>query len=143
MPRNFDFIRSLNDEFFLTVRRAHLINLYELLVTSLSAKNYYRANRIVEILLQCPEVDYRNENTEWVQAGKLYHQIDPVSPPEAVLNPLIKYYESVMATQTSDTDQRSLAEVHYNLLELLFQRIENGDDEFEYVKDAIVHFIWL
>ncbi|CAG8559619.1 541_t:CDS:2, partial [Cetraspora pellucida] len=87
--------------------------------------------------------EHRNEDTEWVQAGKLYHQLDPVSPPEAVLNPLIKYYESVMATQTSATDQRSSAEVHYNILELLFQRIENGDDEFEYVKDAIVHFTWL
>ncbi|CAG8706657.1 9996_t:CDS:10 [Dentiscutata erythropus] len=338
MPRNFDFIRSLNDDFFLTVRRAHLINLYELLVTSLSDRNYCRANRIVEILLQCPEVDvthvwraaidvlmhlgnaektcidffnqmllhtrckeevllelisfqlhsgkprdaleildtyltqqpykdnplifgytgmlafalweqtnviingssvikpiidqenekinekpvihdlelcieqqaryyelsisslrmalemdksndmflviytqllladgmvdealdivrsfcnqnphivighrllfdilykHRNEDTEWVQAGKTYHRIDPVSPPEAVLNPLINYYENVMENQTSTTDKRPLAEVHYNILELLFQRIENGDDEFEYVKDAIVNFTWL
>ncbi|CAG8658304.1 11485_t:CDS:2, partial [Dentiscutata heterogama] len=86
---------------------------------------------------------HRNEDTEWVQAGKAYHRIDPVSPPEAVLNPLINYYENVMANQTSTTDKRPLAEVHYNILELLFQRIENGDDEFEYVKDAIVNFTWL
>ncbi|RIB07114.1 hypothetical protein C2G38_2215420 [Gigaspora rosea] len=341
MPRNFDFIRSLNDDFFLTVRRAHLINLYELLVTSLSNRNYCRANRVVEILLQCPEVDvthvwraaidvlihlgkaektcidffnqmllhtrckeevllelisfqlhsgkprdaletletyltqtpykdnplifgytgmlafalweqtnviingpnttkpfidqenqesedvneqpviydldlcieqreryyelsvsslrislemdksndmflifytqllladymvdetleivrsfckqnphnvvgyrllfnilykHRNEDTEWVQAGKQYHRMDPVSPPEAVLNPLINYYENLMVKQTSTTDKRPLAEVHYNILELLFQRIENGDNEFEYVKDAIIHFTWL
>ncbi|KAF0373008.1 hypothetical protein F8M41_013077 [Gigaspora margarita] len=335
MPRNFDFIRSLNDDFFLTVRRAHLINLYELLVTSLSNRNYCRANRVVEILLQCPEVDvthvwraaidvlihlgnaekmcieffnqmllhtrckeevllelisfqlhsgkprdaletletyltqtpykdnplifgytgmlafalweqtnviingpnatidqesedvnekpvvhdldlcieqraryyelsisslrislemdksndmflifytqllladdmvdetldivrsfcnqnphivvgyrllfnilykHRNKDSEWVQAGKLYHRMDPFSPPEAVLNPLINYYENLIVNQTSIMDKRQLAEVHYNILELLFQRIENGDNEFEYVKDAIIHFTWL
>lgn len=40
-----------------TVREFHLSNLFNLLQITLRERNYCSANRIIEILLQCPEVD--------------------------------------------------------------------------------------
>ncbi|RHZ61894.1 hypothetical protein Glove_345g9 [Diversispora epigaea] len=87
---------------------------------------------------------YRNENLEWVNAGKVYHQMDPLSPPESVLDILINYYENVIIIEnTNERNQRNLIFAHYNIVELLFQRIEHGDDKISYLKKLMIHFIWL
>ncbi|CAG8433074.1 10703_t:CDS:2 [Diversispora eburnea] len=88
--------------------------------------------------------DFCKENSEWVNAGKVYHQVDPLSPPESALDILINYYENVIIIeQTSEGNQRNLVFAHYNIVELLFQRIEHGDDKISYFKKLIIHFIWL
>ncbi|CAG8457259.1 6296_t:CDS:2 [Acaulospora colombiana] len=42
---------------------------------------------------------YRVEDKRWIEAGEEYHKIDPSSPPEKVLNPLINHYEKIIGNK--------------------------------------------
>nr|CAG8470018.1 4879_t:CDS:10 [Entrophospora candida] len=79
--------------------------------------------------------EFKKNKKEWVSAGIIYHKLDPVSPPNKILYPLINYYQSII--NKTKVSKKSLADAHYNILELLLTRIEYGDNKIRYVKDAI------
>ncbi|CAJ0880907.1 20426_t:CDS:2 [Entrophospora sp. SA101] len=79
--------------------------------------------------------EFKKNEKEWVSAGIIYHKLDPVSPPNKILYPLINYYQSII--NKTKVSKKSLADAHYNILELLLTRIEYGDNKIRYVKDAI------
>nr|CAG8459551.1 15918_t:CDS:10 [Entrophospora candida] len=85
--------------------------------------------------------EFKKNKKEWVSAGIIYHKLDPVSPPNKILYPLINYYQSII--NKTKVSKKSLADAHYNILELLLTRIEYGDNKIRYVKDAIKSFVWL
>ncbi|CAJ0759999.1 24389_t:CDS:2 [Entrophospora sp. SA101] len=85
--------------------------------------------------------EFKKNEKEWVSAGIIYHKLDPVSPPNKILYPLINYYQSII--NKTKVSKKSLADAHYNILELLLTRIEYGDNKIRYVKDAIKSFVWL
>ncbi|GES93267.1 hypothetical protein GLOIN_2v1685305 [Rhizophagus clarus] len=85
---------------------------------------------------------YERLKYEWVDIGKTYHRIDPVSPPDEVFNPLMEHYTQVIE-QTNGKDRDILADAYFNICELLFQRIECGDDSSNYLYQAIEYFVWL
>ncbi|CAI2171259.1 17853_t:CDS:10 [Funneliformis geosporum] len=85
---------------------------------------------------------YKSFDSKWVEVGKTYHRIDPVSPPEIVFNPLIEHYTQVIK-RTSEEEREILADAYYNICELLFQRIEYGDDNTNYLFKTLQSFIWL
>ncbi|RIA96533.1 hypothetical protein C1645_754526 [Glomus cerebriforme] len=92
---------------------------------------------LFEVLYTYERLEY-----EWVEVGKKYHRIDPVSPPDKVFNPLMEHYTQVIE-QTDKDDRNTLADAYFNLCELLFQRIEYGDDNSDYLYKAIECIVWL
>ncbi|CAG8487446.1 2872_t:CDS:2 [Acaulospora morrowiae] len=92
---------------------------------------------------------HRNENAEWVNAGKEYHKIDPLSPPEKVESTWFVYLSKNVkcANQSLKSerkkDEETLVNAHYNIVELFFQRVEHGDDKTYYLKKLLFHFVWL
>ncbi|CAG8617269.1 11652_t:CDS:10 [Funneliformis mosseae] len=85
---------------------------------------------------------YKSFDSKWVEVGQAYHRIDPVSPPEKVLNPLIEHYTQVIKN-TIEEEREILVDAYYNICELLFQRIEHGDDNPNYLYKTIESFVWL
>lgn len=45
--------------------------------------------------------------------------------------------------QTNGEDRDILTDAYFNICELLFQRIEYGDDNSNYLYKAIEYFVWL
>lgn len=45
---------------------------------------------------------YERLKYEWVEVGKTYHRIDPVSPPDEVFNPLMEHYTQVIGKGEND-----------------------------------------
>ncbi|KAG9303421.1 hypothetical protein G9A89_013747 [Geosiphon pyriformis] len=86
---------------------------------------------------------YKNHSDEeWLEAGKLYHRMDPASPDELVLKPLCDHYKEIIAYAEED-DKPLLIDAHLNIAELILQRIEHGDDRLSTLQEVVKRILLL
>ncbi|CAG8490952.1 5111_t:CDS:2, partial [Ambispora leptoticha] len=87
-----------------------------------------------------------DEEIEWVNAGKIYHRMDPSSPEQLVLRPLCKYYKKLIRKAEKKINKKReknaiIFDAHQNIAELMLQRIEYGDDSLSTISEALKRLI--
>ncbi|RUS22813.1 hypothetical protein BC937DRAFT_86673 [Endogone sp. FLAS-F59071] len=105
----------------------------------------------------------RSQSNEWVLSALAYVRLDPKSPRDLVLEPLLSYYEKAIGTSTIlssqppnllssmlDSSRRSdstgpeqITELGKKMIELLLDRFEHGDDDpwlVDKLTNVLAHF---